>query len=169
MDVKDLEKDFPYNPEIKTFVEALTPQFANANILRPFDITDRQFKKQAAKIKDANLELPPRQAKQPANWKIQAIIRAKAARHYHWPSARTIPSAANLSERAEQWQFKARAMRTVARSVGGVAMRASHEPVQHRLQEITPEVTAAFKTAEAKLAEQPNIEIAQRLINLQIS
>jgi len=44
-----LEKDFPANPEIKSFVEALTPQLANAISLRTFDITDRQFKKQAAK------------------------------------------------------------------------------------------------------------------------
>ena len=63
--VKDLEKDFPENAEIKSFVEALAPQLANAMSLRTLDITDKQFKKQAAKIKDAIIEITNRQAKHP--------------------------------------------------------------------------------------------------------
>jgi hypothetical protein len=43
-DVKDLEKDFPDNPEIRTFVGALAPQLANAISLRTLDMTSRQFK-----------------------------------------------------------------------------------------------------------------------------
>ena len=54
--VNDLEKDFPENAEIKSFVEALAPQLANAITLRTLNMTDKQFKKQAAKIKDAIID-----------------------------------------------------------------------------------------------------------------
>jgi len=51
-DVKDLEKEFPENPEIHDFVEALAPELANAIHLRGLGITARQFKHQATKIKN---------------------------------------------------------------------------------------------------------------------
>lgn len=51
-DVKDLEKEFPENAEIKAFVQALGTQMANAIRLRTLDITEQQFKQQAAKIKN---------------------------------------------------------------------------------------------------------------------
>jgi len=50
--VKDLEKDFPENAEIKSFVQALAPQLTRAISPRTLEITDKQFKRQAAKIKN---------------------------------------------------------------------------------------------------------------------
>jgi len=61
--VKDLEKDFPENAEIKSFVEALASQLANAISLRTLDITDKQFKRQAGKIKAAIIKITNSQAK----------------------------------------------------------------------------------------------------------
>ena len=73
--VKDLEKDFPENAEIKSFVEALAAQLANAISLRTLEITDKQFKRQAAKIKAAIIKITNSQAKHPAIQKIQDIFR----------------------------------------------------------------------------------------------
>jgi hypothetical protein len=41
--------------------------------------------------------------------------------------------------------------------------------VLHTLRKITPDVTAAFKSALDKLAEQANIDLAKALFNLNSS
>jgi len=78
--VKDLEKDFPETTEIRYFVEALTPQLVNAISLRTLDITDKQFKRQATKIKNEIINITNSQARHPAIQKIQDIFREKADR-----------------------------------------------------------------------------------------
>jgi len=97
--VKDLEKDFPENAEVKSFVQALAPQLANAISLRTLDITDKQFKRQAAKIKNEIIRIVNRQARHPAIQKIQDIFRGKAERLYHWADDRSVPADNNLAER----------------------------------------------------------------------
>jgi hypothetical protein len=47
------------------------------------DITDRQFKRQAAKIKDEIIHIAQGRAKHPAIQNIQDIFREKADRLYH--------------------------------------------------------------------------------------
>ena len=132
--VKDLEKDFPENAEIKSFVEALAPQLANAISLRTLDITDKQFKKQAAKIKDAIIEITHRQAKHPAIWKIQDIFREKADRLYHWADDRTVPADNNLAERELRPLVIARKISFGSQSIAGAATRETLMTVLHTLK-----------------------------------
>jgi transposase len=167
--VKDLEKDFPENAEIKSFVEALAPQLANAMSLRTLDITDKQFKKQAAKIKDAIIEIANRQAKHPAIWKIQDIFREKADRLYHWADDRTVPADNNLAERELRPLVIARKISFGSQSVAGAATRETLMTVLHTLRKRTPDVTAAFKSALDKLAEQADLDLAKVLFNLNSS
>ena len=167
--VKDLEKDFPENAEIKSFVEALAPQLANAISLRTLDITDKQFKKQAAKIKDAIIEITNRQAKHPAIWKIQDIFREKADRLYHWADDRTIPADNNLAERELRPLVIARKISFGSQSVAGAATRETFMTVLHTLKKRSPDVTAAFKFALDRLVEQADLDIAKVLFNLNSS
>ena len=76
--VKDLEKEFPENAEIKSFVEALASQLSNAMSLRSLDITERQFKRQAAGIKKEIIRIVNSDARHPAIQNIQDIFRDKA-------------------------------------------------------------------------------------------
>ena len=69
-DVRDLEKDFPENAEVKSFVQALAPQLANAIGVRTLDITDKQFQRQAAKIKNQIIKITNHQARHLAIQKI---------------------------------------------------------------------------------------------------
>jgi hypothetical protein len=167
--VKDLEKDFPENAEIKSFVEALAPQLANAISLRTLDITDKQFKRQAAKIKDAITEITNRQAKHPAIWKIQDIFREKADRLYHWTDDRNIPADNNLAERELRPLVIARKISFGSQSVAGASTRETLMTVLHTLKKRTPDVTVAFKSALDKLAKQANIDLAKALFNLNSS
>ena len=167
--VKDLEKDFPDNTEIKTFVETLAPQLANAISLRTFDITDRQFKKQAAKIKDAIIEITNQQAGHPAIWKIQDIFREKADRLYRWADDRNIPADNNLAERELRPLVIARKISFGSQSVAGAATRETLMTVLHTLKKRTPDVTAAFKSALDRLGEQTDLDLAKVLFNLNSS
>jgi len=77
-------------------VEALTPQLTKAISLRTLDIPDKQFKRQAAKIKNEIINITNSRARYPAIWKIRDIFREKAGRLYHWAGDRTI-----IAEKAE--------------------------------------------------------------------
>lgn len=157
--VKDLEKDFPENAEIKSFVEALAPQLANAITLRTLDITDKQFKRQAVKIKNEIINITNRQAKHPAIQKIQDIFREKADRLYHWAEDRNVPADNNLAERELRPLVIARKISFGSQSDAGAKTREILMTVLHTLKKTTVDVTSAFKSALDKLAEQGNIDI----------
>jgi transposase len=156
--VKDLEKDFPENTEIRSFVEALAPQLANAISLRTLDITDGQFELQAAKIKGAIINISNRQAKHPAIQKVQEIFRQKAHRLYHWAEDRNIPADNNRAERQLRPLVIARKISFGSQSDAGARTREILMTVLHTLKKRTPDVTTAFKSALDKLAEQANID-----------
>jgi len=155
--VKDLEKDFPENAEIKSFVEVLVPQLANAISLRTLDITDKQFKRQAAKIKNEILNIVNSQARHPAIQKIQDIFREKADRLYHWAQDRNIPADNNLAERELRPLVIARKISFGSQSDAGAKTREILMTVLHTLKKRTPDVTIAFKSALDRLAERGDI------------
>jgi len=157
--VKDLEKDFPENAEIKSFVEALAPQLTNAISLRTLDITDRQFKRQAAKIKNEIINITNRQAKHPTIQKIQDIFREKADRLYHWAEDRNVPADNNLAERELRPLVIARKISFGSQSDAGAKTREILMTVLHTLKKTTVDVTGALKSALDKLAEQGDIDI----------
>ena len=156
--VKDLEKDFPENAEIKSFVEALAPQLANAISLRTLDITDKQFKRQATKIKNKIINITNRQAKHPAIQKIQDIFREKADRLYHWAEDRNIPADNNLAERELRPLVIARKISFGSQSDAGAKTREIIMTVLHTLKKRVPDVTIVFKSALDKLAEDSDID-----------
>jgi len=156
--VKDLEKRFPENAEIKSFVQALAPQLANAISLRALDITDRQFKRQAAKIKNTIIEITNRQARHPAIQKVQDIFREKADRLYHWAGERNVPADNNLAERELRPLVIARKISFGSQSDAGAKTREILMTVLHTLRKKTSDVTTAFKSALDRLAEQSGID-----------
>jgi transposase len=156
--VQDLEKDFPENAEVKTFVEALAPKLANAISLRTLDITDRQFNRQAAKIKNEIINITNSQAKHPAIQKIQDIFREKAERLYHWAEDCNVPADNNLAERELRPLVIARKISFGSQSDAGARTRELLMTVLHTLKKRTPDVTAAFKSGLDRLAEQSDID-----------
>jgi transposase len=168
-DVKDLQNDFPDNPEIKAFVEALTPQLANAIGLRTLNMTRQQFKKQAAKIKKDIIDITNRPAKHPAIWKIQDIFRQKADRLYHWANDRNVPADNNMAERELRPLVIARKVSFGSQSESGARTRETLMTVLHTLRKRTPDMTDAFKSVLDKLAEKPDMDLAKALFNLNSS
>jgi transposase len=168
-DVQDLEKDFPENAEIRSFVEALAPLLAKAISLRTLEITDKQFKRQAARIKSEIIRITQCQARHPAIQKIQDLFREKADRLYHWAEDRRIPADNNRAERELRPLVIARKISFGSQSQDGARTREILMTVLHTLRKRTPDVTAAFKAALNKLAEQPDIDPADALFNVNSS
>ena len=161
--MKDLEKNFPENAEIKSFVETLAPQLANAISLRTLDITDKQFKRQAAKIKTAIINTIDRQARHPAIQKIQDIFREKADRLYHWADDRNVPADNNLAERQLRPLVIARKISFGSQSEDGARTRETLMTVLHTLGKRTSDVMTSFKYILDKLAEEPDCDPAELL------
>jgi len=161
--VKDLEKDFPENMEIKSFVEALVPQLANAISLRTLNITNRQFKRQAAKIKRAIIDIVNHQANHPAIQNIQDIFREKAKRLYHWADDRKVPADNNLAERELRPLIIARKISFGSQSEDGAKTREILMTVLHTMRKRCPDVVDAFKSVLDKLAEQPGLDPSKAL------
>ena len=167
--VKDLEKDFPENMEIKSFVEALAPQLANAITIRTLDITDKQFKRQATKIKNEIINITNRQAKHPAIQKIQDIFREKADRLYHWAENRNIPADNNRAERELRPLVIARKISFGSQSDAGARTREILMTVLHTLKKRVPDITTAFKSALDKIAEQADTNSHKAIFSLNSS
>ena len=132
-------------------------------------MTMHQFKRQAAKINDSIIEITNRHAKHPAIWKIQDIFREKADRLYHRADDRTVPADNNLAERELRPLVIARKISFGSQSENGAKTRETLMTVLHTLRKRTPDVTAAFKSALDKLAENTDLDIAKALFNLDTS
>jgi hypothetical protein len=136
-------------------------KLANAIYLRTSDITKRRFKQQAAKIKDAIIEIISRQARHPAIQNIQDIFRQKADRLYHWADDRNVPADNNLAERELHPLVIARKISFGSQSEKGARTREILMTVLHTLKKRTLDAMTAFKSALDKLAEQPNANPAK--------
>lgn len=168
-DVQDLQKDFPENTQIKAFVEALAAQLANAMSLRALDVTEAQFKQQAAKIKNEIINITSGQARHPAIQRIQDIFREKADRLYHWADDRAIAADNNLAERELRPLVIARKLSFGSQSDAGARTRETLMTVLNTLKKKRPDVTAAFKSALDRLAEQPDSDPFKLLFDLDSS
>jgi transposase len=157
-DVKDLDKEFPDDPEVRCFVEALVPQLASAVSLRGLGLTARQFKRQAAKIKDNILQIIHHQARHPAVQTMQDLFRDKADRLYHWADDPHIPADNNRAERELRPLVIARKISFGSQSDAGARTRETLMTVLHTVAKKTPDVMNAFKSVLDKLAEQPDAD-----------
>jgi transposase len=167
--VEDLEKDFPSNTEIKSFVEALARQLANAMALRTLDITDSQFKRQAARIKEAIIDITNSQARHPAIQKVQDIFAQKAHRLYRWAEDRSIPADNNRAERELRPLVIARKISFGSQSDAGARTREILMTVLHTLKKKTGDVTAALKSALDELIKRQDLDPYQSIFSMDSS
>lgn len=142
---------------------------ANAISLRTLNITNKQFTRQATKIKNEILNIINRQARHPAIQKIQDIFREKSERLYHWAEDRNVPADNNLAERELRPLVIARKISFGSQSDAGAKTREILMTVLHTLKKRKPDVTCALKTALDKLVWQPDIDLSKALFDLDSS
>ena len=97
--VQDLEKEFPEENEISTFVSVVAPMLALAMGLRGQPITDEEFYREASKLESEIKSAMEQPAKHLGIRRIQEIFRENESRLYHWAENRAVPADNNLAER----------------------------------------------------------------------
>ena len=98
-DVQDLEKEFPDQAEVSTFVAVVAPLLALAQGLRNQRIDDEEFYKRAAQLTGEIKAAMNEPALHQGIRRIQDIFRQNEHRLYHWAVARDVPADNNLAER----------------------------------------------------------------------
>ena len=162
-DVEDLEKEFPENAEIHTFVEALACPLANAIHLRGLGLAARPFQREATQIKNQILQIVNHPARHPALQTMQDLFRRKADRLYHGADDPQIPADNNRAERELRPLVIARKISFGSQSDAGARTREILMTVLLTLAKRTPDVMAAFKSLLDQLADQPDADPAQLL------
>ncbi|MDP2933566.1 MAG: IS66 family transposase [bacterium] len=150
--VKDLEKDFPDQPEVKLFVETLGPLLATAMQLRNVETDDGEFKKQARRIVKKIKKAINASARHPAVQNVQDIFRTSEKRLYHWAKDRLIPAENNLAERNLRSLVIARKNSFGSQSERGARTRETLMTVLHTLKKKNSDVQLRFKQTLDQLA-----------------
>jgi ribosomal protein S27AE len=162
-DTEGILKDFPDEPEVAAFVEAMAPTLAEAMTLRTLRLPRKEFRRRALRTKRRIIALAHRQARHPAIWKIQKIFRENAPRLYHWARDPTIPAENNLAERDLRPLVIARKVSFGSQSEAGARTRETLMSVLHTLKKRRLPVPATFQAALDRLAENPSANPATLL------
>jgi len=162
-DTEGILKDFPDEPEVAAFVEAMAQTLAEAMTLRTLRLPRKEFLRRALRTKRRIIALAHRQARHPAIWKIQKIFRENPRRLYHWARDPTIPAENNLAERDLRPLVIARKVSFGSQSEAGAHTRETLMSVLHTLKKRLLPVGATFKAALDRLAENPSANPATLL------
>lgn len=98
-DIQDLDKEFPGEAEITSFVAVAAPQLALAMGLRGQPISDDAFYRRAAALREEIKATMAQPARHLAIRRIQDIFLENEGRLYHWADNRAVPADNNLAER----------------------------------------------------------------------
>jgi transposase len=98
-DVQNLEKEFPDNEEVKTFVQRAAPLLAEAMNLRSLPVSNDEFYLRAANTKEEIIKIMNSEANHFGIQHIQNIFRDNSHRLYHWADSRDVPADNNFAER----------------------------------------------------------------------
>ncbi len=158
-EVEDIGKEFSEVDEVKTFAGVLAPLLATAMHLRSLLITDAQFYKQAAEVKDQIIEVVHASAHHLAIRRIQEIFYDNADRMYRWAEDRRIPANNNLAERDLRPTVIARKVSFGSQSDAGAQTRGILMTTLHTLKKQTKtDVASVFKAILDQLAKDPSLD-----------
>jgi len=157
-EVKDLEKQFPEQEEVRTFVGVLAPLLATAMHLRALPIPDAPFYEEAAKVKTQIIEVVHASAHHLAIGRIQEIFHDNQDRMYRWADDRQIPADNNLAERDLRLLVVARKVSFGSQSEAGANTRGILMTVLHTLKKRALDSCSKFKAALDSLAKNPTLD-----------
>ena len=156
-DVKDLQKQFPDEQEVTTFVAAFAPLLARAMRLRSLPISDRKFYRLANETKQAIIDAVEHSASHPGIQRIQDIFRQNAHRLYRWAHDRNVPAHNNLAERTLRPSVIARKVSFGSQSDAGALTREILMSIVLTLKQRFDDFQARFKNALDRLAEDSTL------------
>jgi Tfp pilus assembly protein FimT len=157
-DVQDLEKDFPDNAEVSTFVAVVAPLMALAMGLRSQPLSDEQFSSEAARVRAELKGAMEQAAKHQGVRRIQDIFRENEHRLYHWAEDRAVPADNNLAERDLGPSVIARRVSFGSVSDAGARVRSTLTTIVTTLKKQGVDAAQRIKEALDALATNPHEE-----------
>jgi len=164
-DTEDVEKEFPDNPEVSRFVDALAPELSAAMGLRQQPLSRRQFKRQAALIQSAIEQIIHAPAAHPGIQHIQDIFRKHSRRMYRWALDPSIPADNNRSERELRSLVLARKVSFGSQSDAGAQTREILMTVLFTLRKRHSNPVVALSSALDALAANPKANLYRLLFS----
>jgi transposase len=155
-EVTDLDKEFPGEGEVSTFVSVAAPQLALAMGLRRQPITDEEFYRRSAQLRDEIQATMANGAQHMGIRRIQDIFRVHEARLFHWSFNRAIPAENNLAERDLRPSVVARKVSYGSVTDAGAQVRSTLTTVVTTLKKQGYEVSRQLKHALDVLARIPD-------------
>lgn len=150
-----MQKEFPEDQEITTFVATFAPLLAGAMRLRTLRLRDRQFYTEARKTKQAIIDAAEHPARHPGIQRIQDIFRQKAHRLYHWAGDRKVPAENTFAERDLRGLVIARKVSFGSQSDAGPRTREVLMTALLTLKKRYPDFQARFKTPSTEPPRVP--------------
>lgn len=161
-DVEKLEKDFPDQSEVKSFVSTLIPLLSQAMHLRTQSLSDEQYYQQAKEIQQKIIEVNKSPAQHLAIQAMQDLFNTNEHRLYHWVQDRRVPPDNNLAERDLRPTVIARKVSFGSSSDVGAKTRSVLMSVLHTLNKRRADhsLESIFKSLLDELAKNPKVQIA---------
>jgi transposase len=162
-DVEDLGKEFPDDPQVAAFTDALAPELAAAMHLHSLKLSDAEYLRRARDVRSRILAVVEAEANHPGVQNIQSIFRENAHRLYHWVENRNVPADNNATERELRPLVIARKLSFGSQSPRGRHTREVLMSILHTLRKRTRDPAAALHHALNALAADPNADISEKL------
>lgn len=151
-EVEDLAKEFPDHTEVSVFTATFIPLLASAMHLRGQTLSDADYYRQAATLRQAIVSISEQSAQHLAIRHIQDIFRDRADRLYHWVDSRNVPADNNRAERELRPTVIARKVSFGSQSEAGAKTREILMSVLHTLKKRHTHPEDHFKTVLDQLA-----------------
>jgi len=157
-DVQNMEKEFPEQPEVRTFVNTFAPLLASAMNLRSLPMADALFYEKAKELKSQILAAVHEPAQHLAIRRIQEIFHENEARLYRWAEQRQIPADNNLAERDLRPTVIARKVSFGSQSEAGAHTRSVLMSLLHTLKKQNLNPGSTLKSTLDQLAREPTLD-----------
>jgi transposase len=165
-DVQDLEKEFPGETEVSTFVAVVAPQLSLAIGLRRQPISDEEFYRRAAALREEIKTTMAQPARHMGIRRIQDIFRENEHRLFHWAQSRAVPAENNLAERDLRPSVIARKVSFGSVTDAGAQVRSTLTTVAATIKKRGGDVAGRIKRSLDLLAHNPGADPYTLLIPL---
>jgi len=156
--VEDLEKEFPDDKEIATFVAVTAPQLSLAMRLGTQPISDDEFYRRAAALRDEIKATMAQPAHHQGIRRIQDIFRENEHRLFHWAEDRAVPADNNLAERDLRPTVIARKVSFGSVTDAGARVRSTLSTVAVTIHKRDADVAGRIKEGLDLLAGNPKAD-----------
>jgi hypothetical protein len=156
--VEDLEKEFPGEKEVSTFVAVAAPQLSLAMRLRTQPISDEEFCLRATSLCEEIKATMAQPSHHQGIRRIQDIFRENEGRLYHWADNRAVPADNNLAERDLRPSVIARKVSFGSVTDAGAKTRSTLSTVAATVNKRDKNVSGRIKEALDLLARTPDAD-----------